>query len=85
MQEASGYLRERSFDFGRNKVGALTWNMDKNFQGTPIDVTEFDGSDMGPRQAFLNYQERFCVKVIHVIVRSNISVVKNHTKQLKFF
>ena len=58
VQEASGYLRERSFDFGRNKVGALTWNMDKNFQGTPIDVTEFDGSDMGPRQAFLNYQER---------------------------
>ncbi len=58
VQEASGYLRERSFDFGKNKVGALTWNMDKNFQGTPIDVTEFDGSDMGPRQAFLNYQER---------------------------
>ena len=57
VQEASGYLRERSFDFN-NKVGSLTWNMDKNFQGNPINVTEFDGSDMGPRQAFLNYQER---------------------------
>ena len=57
VQEASGFLRARSFDFN-NKVGALTWNMDKSFQGNPINVTEFDGSDMGPRQAFLNYQDR---------------------------
>ena len=57
VQEASGYLRARSFDFS-NQVGALTWAMDKSFQGTPIDVTQFDGSDMGPRQAFLNYQDR---------------------------
>jgi TonB-dependent receptor len=32
--------------------------MDKSFQGNPVNVTEFDGSDMGPRQAFLNYQDR---------------------------
>ena len=57
VQEASGFLRARSFDFN-NKVGALTWNMDKSFQGNPVNVTEFDGSDMGPRQAFLNYQDR---------------------------
>jgi len=57
VQEASGYLRARSFDFN-NKVGALTWNMDKNFQGADTGATEFDGSDMGPRQAFLNYQDR---------------------------
>ena len=57
VQEASGYLRARSFDFS-NQVGALTWEMDKSFQGTPINVTQFDGSDMGPRQAFLNYQDR---------------------------
>ena len=57
VQEASGYLRARSFDFS-NQVGALSWEMDKSFQGTPINVTQFDGSDMGPRQAFLNYQDR---------------------------
>ena len=57
VQEASGFLRARSFDFN-NKVGALTWNMDKNFQGADTGATEFDGSDMGPRQAFLNYQDR---------------------------
>tara|TARA_Y100000748_G_scaffold302364_1_gene304432 strand:- start:10564 stop:12780 length:2217 start_codon:yes stop_codon:yes gene_type:complete len=57
VQEASGFLRARSFDFN-NKVGALTWNMDKNFQGADTGATEFDGSDMGPRQALLNYQDR---------------------------
>ena len=57
VQEASGFLRARSFDFN-NKVGALSWNMDKNFQGVDTGATEFDGSDMGPRQAFLNYQDR---------------------------
>ena len=58
VQEASGYLRARSFDFASSKVGALTFNMDKFFQGAAIDVDQFDGSDMGPRQAFLHYQDR---------------------------
>ena len=58
VQEASGYLRARSFDFNASKVGALTYSMDKNFQGTPLDVTRFDASDLGPREAFLYYQDR---------------------------
>ncbi len=57
VQEASGYLRARTFDFN-NQVGSLGWTMDKSFQGVNTGATEFDGSDMGPRQAFLNYQER---------------------------
>ena len=57
VQEASGYLRARTFDF-TNQVGSLGWSMDKSFQGANTGATEFDGSDMGPRQAFLNYQDR---------------------------
>jgi TonB-dependent receptor len=57
VQEAAGYLRARSFDFN-NQVGSLSWAMDKSFQGANTGATEFDGSDMGPRQAFLNYQDR---------------------------
>ena len=56
--EASGYLRERSFDFTNSRVGALSWNMDKNLRGADTGATQFDGSDMGPSEAIVHYQDR---------------------------
>ena len=56
--EASGYLRERSFDFTDSRVGALSWNMDKFFQGRETGANQFDGSDMGPSEAIVHYQDR---------------------------
>ena len=49
-------MRARSFDFN-NKVELLlgTWI---KISKVDTGATEFDGSDMGPRQAFLNYQDR---------------------------
>ena len=58
VAEASGCLRERSFDFTQGVAGSLNWAMDKNFQGTDTGATEFDSSDLGPREAFMNYQHR---------------------------
>ena len=54
---ASACFRDRSFDFS-NKVGSLSWGVDKNFQGANTGATEFDESDIGPREAYINYQDR---------------------------
>ena len=56
--EASGCMRERSFDFTQGVAGNLNWAMDKNLRGVDTGATEFDSSDLGPREAFMNYQHR---------------------------
>ena len=58
VNEASACFRNRSFDFTQAVNGNLAWQVDKNFQGADTGATEFDASDMGPREAYVNYQER---------------------------
>ena len=58
VNEASACFRNRSFDFTQSVNGNLKWEADKNFQGVSTDATEFDASDIGPREAYVNYQER---------------------------
>ena len=58
VNEASACFRNRSFDFTQSVNGNLEWQVDKNFQGADTGATEFDTSDMGPREAYVNYQER---------------------------
>ena len=58
VQESSGCLRERSFDFTTNIAGNLAWEMDKYNNGVLTGATEFEASDLGPREAFTNYQDR---------------------------
>ena len=55
---ASACFRNRSFDFTQSVNGNLSWEVDKSFQGADQGVTEFDSSDIGPREAYVNYQER---------------------------
>ena len=47
----AGFMRERGFDFS-NAVGGLYWFMDRNYKGLDLGVTQFDGRDLGPREAF---------------------------------
>ena len=56
--EASACFRDRSFDFTQNSAGGLSWGVDKNLRGVNTGATEFDSSDIGPREAYINYQER---------------------------
>jgi len=53
----AGFMRERGFDFS-NAVGGLYWFMDRNYKGLDLGVTQFDGRDLGPREAFLHYQDK---------------------------
>ena len=36
----------------------MSWGVDKNLRGVNTGATEFDSSDIGPREAYINYQER---------------------------
>jgi len=36
----------------------LSWGVDKNLRGVNTGATEFDSSDIVPREAYINYQER---------------------------
>ena len=46
MNEASACFRNRTFDFTQSVNGNLAWQVDKNFQGADLGVTEFDASDI---------------------------------------
>jgi len=57
VEAPAGFMRQRGFDFN-NPVGGLYWNMNRLYGGQDLGVTKFDGRDIGPRQAFLHYQDK---------------------------
>jgi len=57
VEAPAGFMRQRGFDFN-NPVGGLYWVMNRLYGGQDLGVTQFDGRDIGPRQAFLHYQDK---------------------------
>ena len=57
VQSPAGFMRQRGFDFN-NPVGGLYWVMNRLYGDQDLGVTRFDGRDIGPRQAFLHYQDK---------------------------
>ena len=57
VESPAGFLMQRGFDFN-NPVGGLYWVTNRLYGGQDLGVTRFDGRDIGPRQAFLHYQDK---------------------------